>query len=109
MSLLEEYWKILNLAVQYGITIRILLYANRKFGGCTCNIDRQTAFNSPPNFPAIRYYTCVEHWNLSTLYQFHTRTNLVPKSQKNIPANNSPYIAHVQYTCAPIPCISMMF
>ena len=46
----------LNLAVQYGITVRI--YASRKFWRILiwrCNIDRQTAkFNSPPNFPAIR-------------------------------------------------------
>ena len=52
----------LNLAVRYGIAIRI--YASRKFwrtsgsGLAVVIIDRQTAkFNSPPNFPAIRYYT----------------------------------------------------
>ena len=48
----------LNLAVRYGIAIRI--YASRKFGGC--NIDHQTAkFNSLPNFLAIRYYNIHVH------------------------------------------------
>ena len=48
----------LNLAVRYGIAMRI--YASRKFWRifnlAVVIIDRQTAkFNSPPNFPAIRY------------------------------------------------------
>ena len=47
----------LNLAVRYGIAIRI--HASRKFWNlAVVIIDRQTAkFNSPPNFPAIRYIT----------------------------------------------------
>ena len=70
----QKYWRELNLAVEpkiaiarilldlnlvvwYGIAIRI--YASRKFWQIqsgSCNIDRQIAkFNSPPNFPAIRY------------------------------------------------------
>ena len=48
----------LNLAVRYGIAIRI--YASRKFLAdfnlAVVIIDRQTAkFNSLPNFPARRY------------------------------------------------------
>ena len=48
----------LNLAVQYGIAIRIYakgeILVNFNYGGCTR--DRQTAkFNSPPNFLAIQY------------------------------------------------------
>ena len=51
----------LNLAVRYGIAIRI--YASRKFWRILIwrlqyrPPNRQTAkFNSPPNFPAIRYH-----------------------------------------------------
>ena len=48
----------LNLVVWYGIAIRI--YASKKFwlilNLAVSRADRQTAkFNSPPNFPAIRY------------------------------------------------------
>ena len=51
--------KILNLAVRYRIATCILLCKYEilaHFNLAVAKVDRQTAkFNSPPNFPAIRY------------------------------------------------------
>ena len=57
----------LNLAVRYGIAIRIMQVRNF-WRFLICQFLKQTAkttkLNSPPNFPAIQYYmyTSVRHW-----------------------------------------------